>query len=237
MNAQPHNTVPGLERGEADSVVHTLEGRLVSLIDLQLTLKHVHWNVVGPGFLSVHEMLDSMVGPVRKMTDEVAERMRTLGGSPTGTPAAVAGARSWGDYSLGTEAVYVHLKALDEVFCGVISDHRNAISTTGELDPVTEDMLIAQTGRLEEFQWFIRSFFERAHDASEGTHGRTSSATLAADERDAHTGASADRPPTDPEAEAAERASREVDADSTAQHYEEMAKVGAGAKGEGRIQP
>lgn len=235
MNSRPHTTVPGLDGGDADAVVEVLNGRLVSLIDLQLTLKHVHWNVVGPGFLSVHEMLDSMVGPVRDMTDEVAERMRTLGGSPRGTPAAVATARSWDDYDLGTEAVYVHLKALDVVFCGIVEDHRRAIARIGELDPVTEDMLTAQTGRLEEFQWFIRSFFERAHDPSEATHGRTSSATLAADERDAHSSSSADRPPTDPEAEAAERASRQVDASSTAEHYEEMAKVGANAKGEGRI--
>ncbi len=128
MNSQPHTTVPGLGPEDAGAVVEVLEGRLVSLIDLQLTLKHVHWNVVGPGFLSVHEMLDTMVGPVRDMTDAVAERMRTLGGSPKGTPGAVVAGRSWDDYELGTDAVYVHLKHLDRVFSGIVADHRTAIS-------------------------------------------------------------------------------------------------------------
>ncbi len=100
---------------------------------------------------------------------------------------------------------------------------------------MTEDLLIAQTARLEEFQWFIRSFFERAHDPSEATHGETSSATVAADERDSRTGGSADRPPTDSEEAAADRATARVDAGSTAEHYEEMAEIGANVKGEGKI--
>jgi starvation-inducible DNA-binding protein len=35
-----------------------MQGRLVGLVDLALTLKHIHWNVVGPDFISVHTMLD-----------------------------------------------------------------------------------------------------------------------------------------------------------------------------------
>lgn len=168
MNNEPHKNVPGLGAAEADKVVGVLQPRLVSLLDLQLTLKHVHWNVVGPNFLSVHEMLDTMVGPVRDMTDETAERIRTLGGIPKGTPQAIVDGRSWRDYELETESVYVHLQALDPVFSGIISDHRDAISAVADLDPVTEDMLVAQTGKLEEFQWFIRSFLERAHHDGEG---------------------------------------------------------------------
>ena len=31
---------------------------------------------------------------------------------------------------------------------------------TGDLDPVTEDMLIGQAGQLEMFQWFVRAHLE-----------------------------------------------------------------------------
>ena len=48
----------GLDRKESEQLVGILQSRLVSLIDLGLTLKHVHWNVVGPHFIGVHEMLD-----------------------------------------------------------------------------------------------------------------------------------------------------------------------------------
>jgi len=39
-------TVPGLDRTDGDTAVSALEPRLVSLLDLGLTLKHIHWNVV-----------------------------------------------------------------------------------------------------------------------------------------------------------------------------------------------
>ena len=53
-----HYTVPGLERHDADQIVELLQNRLHALNDLQLTLKHAHWNVIGPHFIAVHEMLD-----------------------------------------------------------------------------------------------------------------------------------------------------------------------------------
>ena len=82
-------TVPGMEHADADQVIETLQRRLTSLIDLQLTLKHIHWNVVGPTFIGVHEMLDPQVDAVRTMTDDVAERIATMGGEPVGTPGYV----------------------------------------------------------------------------------------------------------------------------------------------------
>lgn len=233
MNSQPHDSVPGLDADKAGTAVTALDGRLVALTDLHLTLKHIHWNVVGPNFLSVHEMLDTMVGPVREMTDEVAERMRTLGGVPVGTPAAIVAKRTWEDYGLLTESVYVHLKELDAVFDGVITDHRSAIAATGDVDPVTEDLLIAQTAKLEQFQWFVRSFFERA--GHEDSHGEVSSATAAADRRAADKHGSADREPTEAEERAAQKGAQSVDEAATAEHYQEMTSVGADAKGEGRI--
>ena len=82
----PNFTVPGMTRDDAVKVIDHLQGRLVTLIDLQLTLKHIHWNVVGPAFIGVHEMLDPQVDAVRAMVDETAERIATLGGEPNGLP-------------------------------------------------------------------------------------------------------------------------------------------------------
>jgi starvation-inducible DNA-binding protein len=55
---------------------------MVTAIYLELTMKHIHWNVVGPTFISVHEMLDPKVDFVREMSDTIAERIATLGGRP-----------------------------------------------------------------------------------------------------------------------------------------------------------
>lgn len=44
----------------------------------------------------------------------------------------------------------------------MIEDHRDAIQKVGELDPVTEDMLIGQVKELELFQWFMRAHLENS---------------------------------------------------------------------------
>ena len=158
----PAYTVPGITTEDAGSVIATLQDRLNALNDLALTLKHVHWNVVGPYFIAVHEMLDPQVDAVRLMVDEMAERISTLGGSPQGTPGAIVSGRTWDDYSLGRADTLEHLGALDLVFAGVISSHRDAIESAGDVDPVTEDMLIGQSTQLEKFQWFVRAHLEGA---------------------------------------------------------------------------
>lgn len=158
----PTYTVPGMTKKDAESVIDALSERLASLIDLGLTLKHVHWNVVGEGFIAVHKMLDPQVDSVREMVDETAERIATLGGVPKGTPAAIVEARSWDDYSLDRATVVEHLHQLESVYSGVIEDHRRAQESIGDTDPVSEDMLIGQLAQLEQYQWFVRAHLENA---------------------------------------------------------------------------
>lgn len=170
-------TVPGMSDEQADKVIATLDDRMASLIDLSLTLKHVHWNVVGPNFIGVHEMLDPQTDAVRMMVDDLAERIATFGGTPVGTPAALVNRRTWDDYSVGRADVTTHLRALDSVFTGVIEDHRKAQAALSDLDPVSEDMIIEQLGRLEQFQWFIRAHLENAAGEIDSTFERIVSAS------------------------------------------------------------
>lgn len=155
-------TVAGIEQREAAAVVTLLQDRLNALTDLALTLKHIHWNVVGPQFISVHTMLDPQYEAVAAMVDEVAERIATLGGSPQGTPGALVASRTWDDYSLGRADAISHLAALDLVYTGVVSGHRRAIDQTDASDPVTQDLLIGQSAKIEQFQWFVRAHLEDA---------------------------------------------------------------------------
>ena len=140
------------------------------LNDLALTLKHVHWNVVGPNFIAVHTMLNPQVDAVRVMVDQTAERIATLGGSPSGTPGALVAQRRWDDYSIGRAGTMEHLAALDVVYAGIIEAQREAIETTEELDQVTHGMLVKHSGELEQFHWFVRAHLENA-DGSLATRG------------------------------------------------------------------
>ena len=168
----PGFTIPGMSDKDGREVAELLQKQLSTYNDLHLTLKHVHWNVVGPNFIGVHEMIDPQVELVRGYADEAAERIATLGVSPQGTPGAIVKDRTWDDYSVGRDTVLSHLAALDLVYTGVNEDTRKAIHTLEDLDPVSQDMLIGHAAELEKFQWFVR-----AHLESAGGRSRFSTAT------------------------------------------------------------
>jgi starvation-inducible DNA-binding protein len=155
-------TIPGLSDKQGTEVADLLQKQLSTYNDLHLTLKHIHWNVVGPNFIGVHEMIDPQVELVRGYADEVAERIATLGKSPQGTPGAILKDRTWDDYSVGRDTVQAHLAALDLVYTGLIEDTRKTIHRAGELDPVTENILEEHAAELEKFQWFVRAHLENA---------------------------------------------------------------------------
>ena len=174
-------TVPGMSNKEGAEVAELLQKALSRYNDLHLTLKHVHWNVVGPNFIGVHEMIDPQVELVRGYADEAAERIATLGKSPLGTPGAIINDRTWDDYSVERDTVQAHLAALDLVYTGVIEDTRKSIERVGDLDPVTEDMLIGHSTELEKFQWFVRAHLENSGGqlANEGAKSEKAAASRA----------------------------------------------------------
>ncbi|MBO0846125.1 MAG: DNA starvation/stationary phase protection protein [Nocardioides sp.] len=176
---QIHYTTPGLSREQAERVILLLQSRLHAMNDLHLTLKHVHWNVVGPHFIAVHEMIDPQVDAVRGFADDLAERIATLGGSPNGTPGAIVKERDWDDYSLGRAGTQAHLGALDIVYRGVIETNREVIVELDDIDLVTQDMVIGQTEQLELFHWFVRAHLEDpdGHLATEDASDERSAAS------------------------------------------------------------
>jgi starvation-inducible DNA-binding protein len=176
-------TVPGLAKRDGSAVAEVLQERLVSLIDLSLTLKHIHWNVVGPTFIGVHLMLDPQVDGVAAMVDETAERIAALGASPNGLPGNLAAKRTWNDYSLLRALVPEHLGALEMVYSGVIDSHRQAIETV-DVDPISVDLLVRQTGTLELYQWFVRAHLESASGVL-ATSGHTTERKAASSARGA----------------------------------------------------
>lgn len=161
-SAKTRFTLPGLTDDKASEVVKILQERLGSYSDLHLTLKHVHWNVVGPNFIGVHEMIDPQVDLVRLYADEVAERIAALGASPKGTLGAILENRTWPDYPLGRDTVQLHLATLDKVYDRVVAESRKALDDLEDLDLVTQDLLIGHTAALEKFQWFVRAHLENA---------------------------------------------------------------------------
>jgi starvation-inducible DNA-binding protein len=159
--AAVHYTVPGMPSQDAARLTVLLQERLDTLNELALTLKHAHWNVVGPHFIAVHTMIDPQVDAVRDMVDTIAERIATLGASPNGLPGGMVSRRSRDDYVLGRDDAIAHLRALSLTYTRVIIGQREAV-VAAEGDAVTQDMLTAQSAELEKFLWLVRAHSETA---------------------------------------------------------------------------
>ena len=53
--------VPGLDEAASEKIIAILSNRLAQEQEAALVLKHAHWNVTGPNFIAVHEMIDPEV--------------------------------------------------------------------------------------------------------------------------------------------------------------------------------
>src|SRR5699024_7940713 len=155
-------TVPGLSDVDSNKLSAELQARLSDYNDLHLILKHAHWNVVGPNSIAVHEMLGPPIELDRSYGDGDSERVSTLGFEPLGTPKAQAEDRTPLKYDLNRASTQDHLAAIDELYTTVIENVRESLKVAGDIDPITEDIFIAQSAELEKFQWFVRAHLDNA---------------------------------------------------------------------------
>jgi starvation-inducible DNA-binding protein len=136
-----------------ETVGSVLQDSVVDFVDLSLTAKQWHWNVVGSNFREAHLHLDELVDLARTFTDEVAERAATLGVSPDGRAETVAKDSGLPTTDAGWRKVEDTNHAVVETLAALIARMRERIAATEEPDPVTQDLLIAQTAKLEEAHW------------------------------------------------------------------------------------
>ena len=136
--------VPGLDEAASEKAIAILQNRLSQEQEAALVLKHAHWNVTGPNFIAVHEMLDPEVEAVLAQADETAD--------------AIVRNRTWKSFDaegrVGTEE---YLKALIEYYDAFIADDRKAIAELDELDVISSNIIQDHVQELEKFQWFMRS--------------------------------------------------------------------------------
>jgi starvation-inducible DNA-binding protein len=146
----------------ATTVASILQKLLFCHTDFFLALKHAHWNVVGDDFISVHRLIDEWADMAEGMADDCAERVATLGASPTDCAAAIVANRPAGyaDYTLGKSDTQNHLRMLDGLFTNLATEIRGAITATQGMDPISQNMLLGHGEKLEHQQWFLRAHLE-----------------------------------------------------------------------------
>ena len=130
-----------------------LQDSLADLVDLSLIAKQAHWNVVGRNFRDAHLHLDELVDLARGYSDDVAERAAALGVSPDGRVATVAKTSGLPAFDEGWRSVEDMTAAIVAILETIVARFRERIEVTDEPDPVTQDMLIGMTAKLEEAHW------------------------------------------------------------------------------------
>lgn len=153
-------TIPTLSQDDSTTAIAELQKDLDILNDLALTLKHAHWNVVGPNFIAVHELLDPEIDEVRDAVDQIAERIAALGGSPNGlsTQTQASASKQIPQYTVTRRAdTLEHLKAVDEQFTAIETILRGSIEVLDGADLVSSNIIQDALVGLEQFQWKVRS--------------------------------------------------------------------------------
>lgn len=160
-NKQTHQwvTLTGEQRKATNQV---LQDTVYELIALRHGVQQAHWNVVGPLFYSLHDLLGHFYKDINSTIDRVAERRRALLLPVDGRPEAVAKNAQMNSVPLGLLKDYDVPKLLSQLYVVVAQRLRDRIELTGKSDLVTQDLFIAVTDMLESHLWKLRAFQRQA---------------------------------------------------------------------------
>ena len=157
----PHITRNGTKSNAKKVSIETLGKRLADGIDLALAVKQAHWNLKGPQFIGIHEMLDGFRDELDDYNDKVAERITQLGGTARGTVSAVAEASSLAPYPLDTYNIADHLAALIDRYSVYANAVRENISATDEAgDAGTSDLFTEISRGVDKQLWFLEAHIQ-----------------------------------------------------------------------------
>jgi starvation-inducible DNA-binding protein len=152
----PEAFITGLNDQTRHKMIDLLNARLADTIALTLAVKQAHWNLKGPGYIGVHELLDEVAERLRDGADLMAERAVILGGHAKGTLEAAAAKSVIEAYPVEMEPIADHIDALQERFLIVGASLRAATEQAADAgDNATEDLFTEVLRSIDKDTWFI----------------------------------------------------------------------------------
>ena len=153
-----YNSKNDLKSNSKSASINLLNARLADAIDLALLTKQAHWNIKGPEFIALHEMIDGFRTQVDDYVDTMAERAVQLGGTALGTTQVVAKASTLKPYPTDIYTSKDHLAALIERYGQVANSVRAAIDEAdGAGDKDTADIFTEVSRGLDKALWFLEA--------------------------------------------------------------------------------
>jgi len=134
---------------------------LTDSIDLALATKQAHWNIEGPRFIALHEMLDGFRTDLDVQVDTVAERIVQLGGTALGTTQLVESSTRLEAYPTDLHGEHDHLRALVDSYGAVADKVMEGVAQSGSAgDANTADILTGYSKVLDKSLWLLESHLE-----------------------------------------------------------------------------
>lgn len=156
-----HKTRNDLPSNAKTVAMQLLGARVAETIDLALIIKQAHWNLKGPQFIAIHEMLDTFRTEMDHWVDTMAERVVQLGGTALGTSQVVAKTSAVAPYPTDIYAIKDHLGALIERWGQVANAIRANIDEADEAgDADTADIFTAVSRGLDKQLWFLEAHMQ-----------------------------------------------------------------------------
>jgi starvation-inducible DNA-binding protein len=153
-----HRTRNAIPDNAKTVAIGLLNARLADGIDLALATKQAHWNLKGPQFIAIHEMLDEFRTEQDEWNDTMAERAVQLGGTALGTAQNVTRASGLDPYPDDVYAIADHLAALIDRYGAYANALRQSIDEADDAgDADTADIFTEVSRGLDKQLWFLEA--------------------------------------------------------------------------------
>jgi starvation-inducible DNA-binding protein len=153
----------GLKEDQRSGSIDVLNAHLADLNVFYVKLRNYHWNVTGPQFRSLHLLFEEQYTAVAATVDEVAERVRSLGGFASGTMGEFLKNARLSEEKPGV------VPPAREMIANLVADHeaiiqqlREDIDKTADEyhDQGTSDFLTGLMEAHEKMAWMLRALLE-----------------------------------------------------------------------------
>jgi starvation-inducible DNA-binding protein len=150
----------GIPEKNREGVIKILTMLLCDEYVLATKTKKYHWNVVGTDFSELHEFFEEQYEQLDAAVDEIAERIRSLGGQAIGTLAEFSeNARLKEDPGVYPDAQTMIANLLDSHESAIRTLREDVEATEEKFDDMgTNDFLIDMMRKHEKMAWMLRAY-------------------------------------------------------------------------------
>jgi starvation-inducible DNA-binding protein len=152
----------GISDEHRQGSIEKLQLHLADFSVLYTKAKFHHWNVEGIHFYALHALFDELAGQLLPATDDIAERIRALGGYANGTLATFLRTTTLTEEETHQQPTNFRLQRLLADYEHVIRQLRADVDTTANTyaDAGTSDFLTGLMEDLEKSAWKIRAHLQ-----------------------------------------------------------------------------